>query len=112
MKFKKQSIIKTQRLSLHAFESKDKQNMIDSAQKSLLTEIKYILSQKQNEIEKIIQKFDDNNPAKILQKGFAAIKRNDIQICSAKDLKSNDEVELTFFDGKANAKIVDIKVKP
>ena len=88
------------------------QNAVESVQKSLLTEIKYILSQKQNEIEKIIQKFDDNNPAKILQKGFASIKRNDIQICSAKDLKANDEVELTFCDGKANAKILDIKVKP
>lgn len=88
------------------------QNAIEGVQKSLLTEIKYILSQKQNEIEKIIQKFDDNNPAKILQKGFVSIKRNNIQICSAKDLKSNDEVELTFCDGKANAKILDIKVKP
>jgi RimJ/RimL family protein N-acetyltransferase len=29
MKFKKQSVIKTQRLSLHAFDKKDKQNMID-----------------------------------------------------------------------------------
>jgi len=48
---------------------------------------------------------DTSNPVKILSKGFAVVQKDDKRVKSANDLQPNDQIEVSFVDGKVVAKV-------
>ncbi|MBR2974652.1 MAG: hypothetical protein IKC47_02780, partial [Clostridia bacterium] len=48
---------------------------------------------------------DTSNPVKILSKGFAVVQKDDMRVKSANDLQPNDQIEVSFVDGKVVAKV-------
>ena len=56
-------------------------------------------------------KLDENNPAKILSKGYSVTLKDGRAVSSVKTLASGDKISIVFGDGKANAAIVDTEVK-
>jgi len=43
---------------------------------------------------------DTSNPVKILSKGFAVVQKDDKRVKSANDLQPNDQIEVSFVDGR------------
>ena len=56
-------------------------------------------------------KLDENNPAKILSKGYSVTLKDGRAVSSVKTLASGDKISIVFGDGAANAAIVDTEVK-
>lgn len=54
---------------------------------------------------------DENNPAKILSKGYSVTLKDGRAVSSVKTLASGDKISIVFGDGTANAAIVDTEVK-
>ena len=52
-----------------------------------------------------LQKLSDNNPAKILSKGYAVVEKKGHRVTSSGQLTTGDEVLLKLSDGSANAVI-------
>lgn len=63
--------------------------------------------QKLNNIQEILKRV---NPLSIMQRGFTITKNKDNKILSSiKDVNINEEIEITFHDGLANAKVLNKK---
>lgn len=48
------------------------------------------------------------SPVKVLSRGYSIVKHNGCAVTSSKDLKSGDYVDITFANGTAKAKIVEV----
>ena len=48
---------------------------------------------------------DASNPVKVLSKGFAVVEKGGKRVVSSADLFKNDQIEVTFADGKIVAKV-------
>ena len=59
----------------------------------------------------IITKIDSLSPLKALTRGYAVAEKNGNIVKSISDIKLNDEINITFSDGKAKANIKEISKK-
>lgn len=79
---------------------------IDMKIKKLENIIKMKLKESQKKQIELISKLDALSPLKTLTRGYCLAEENGKIIKSAKNLKTNDIVNLKFYDGKKQAKIV------
>ena len=73
--------------------------------------ISELIKAKSIKLEMIKQAIEKLNPTKILEKGYAKIEKNGKSISGLKDLKADDEIDLYFVDGKAQAKLKKVDIK-
>lgn len=79
---------------------------IDMKIKKLENIIKMKLKESQKKQIELISKLDALSPLKTLTRGYCLAEENGKIIKSAKNLKTNDIVNLKFYDGEKQAKIV------
>lgn len=76
---------------------------------STLSEMQWTCQQladkRRQQVEMSLQKLSDNNPAKILSKGYAVVEKKGHRVTSSGQLTTGDEVLLKLSDGSANAVI-------
>lgn len=65
-----------------------------------------LLDKKANRYLQIISKLETLSPLLTLKRGYTMTKLNDKVITSSKNLKSGDELEIEFNDGKINTKVL------
>ena len=87
------------------------QNKLDGCRQNLILQTKYMLSLKQNQIESVLQRLSDNNPATILKKGFIVAESEGKIANSVKNLQKDQMLKLVFADGTAITKVVETEVK-
>ena len=62
--------------------------------------------QKQNyKIQQLIIQLDDLSPLKVMQRGYTLIKKDNQLIKSQNDVKTDDLIDIQFYDGMRKAQI-------
>ena len=84
----------------------DRYVLLDKITKTLETSIKEKIKDSRIKSAKIIASLDAMSPLKTLTRGYSIAELNGKVITSSKDLKVNDEICLTFHDGKKEARIL------
>ena len=79
---------------------------LDKNIKSLEVSIKNILSKSKAEFAEKVAKLDALSPLKTLTRGYSITEKNGKIIKSKNDLSKDDEIQLKFFDGEKQAKII------
>lgn len=101
--------LKSQSVFFRSF-IQNKSEIIASTKKALLSQFNFVLNCKQNQLINVLQRLDDNSPAKILQKGFSLVLKDDKTVC-ANDVKKGDKLNITFKDGCVSAVVESVEVK-
>ena len=101
--------LKSQSVFFRSF-IQNKSEIIASTKKALLSQFNFVLNCKQNQLINVLQRLDDNCPAKILQKGFSLVLKDDKTVC-ANDVKKGDKLNITFKDGCISAVVESVEVK-
>ena len=65
-----------------------------------------IIKSKEEQYSKNIAKLEILNPLLTLKRGYTVTRVNDKVISSSKDVKSGDELDIEFKDGKINTKVI------
>lgn len=63
------------------------------------------LAELQNRVKTNTEKLEALSPLSILARGYAAIKREDKTVLSAAELKTGDDIEIRFTDGRVTATV-------
>ena len=79
---------------------------VDMKIKQLENAIKIKLKENQNKQIELISKLDALSPLKTLTRGYCLAEKNGKILNSAKNLKTNDTINLKFFDGEKEAQIM------
>ena len=79
---------------------------LDKYVRSLETNIKNKHNEEKARFVEKIAKLDTLSPLKTLSRGYSITEKQGKIVNSKKDLKKDDEVELKFFDGAKQAKII------
>ena len=85
---------------------KDQYIILDSYIKRMDAKIKEIQKHKQTKFIEIVSKLDALSPLKTLTRGYCLTEKQNKIIKSVKQLNSDDEINLRFFDGEKKAKIL------
>ncbi|HHT54951.1 MAG TPA: hypothetical protein GX012_00130, partial [Acholeplasma sp.] len=86
---------------------KDRLNKYTDKHERLYLRLLENKDQKLNSLQEILKRV---NPLSIMQRGFTITKNKDNKILSSiKDVNLDEEIEITFHDGLANAKILNKK---
>ena len=80
--------------------------LLDKNVKSIQNEIMSIYKDKKSKAINTIQKLDALSPLKTLTRGYSITEMNGKVVKSVKELKENDEINISFKDGVTKAKIV------
>lgn len=80
--------------------------ILDKVIKKLEHNIENKLKDERTKMIKKVAKLDALSPLKTLTRGYTVTQYNGKVVNSSKILKTGDEIELTFSDGKNNAKII------
>ncbi len=80
--------------------------ILDKIAKNLEYKIQSKLKDERTKMIKKVAKLDALSPLKTLTRGYTVTEHKGKVINSSKTLKAGDEIELTFSDGKNNAKII------
>ena len=64
---------------------------------------------KNNKYNNLVDKLDVLNPMNTLKRGYTITKIKDKVITNIKDIKVNDEINVTLENGNLNAKVIDVK---
>jgi exonuclease VII large subunit len=83
--------------------------MKDKASKLIMLKDK-VYERKMNKLLLLNNSLSDNNPAKLLMNGYVKVFSEDKVVKSVKQLNVNDEIKISFADGKVLSKITDIEV--
>lgn len=70
-----------------------------------------IFENSKNSLEIVTAKIERTNPIAVLKRGFSRTSKNGKSVRSIHEIVLDDEVDITFFDGNANAKIIKIMEK-
>ena len=93
--------------SLHAFLAKNKGVLIDASEKMNVA-MEMVLLREQQRLEISSTVLDNNNPAKMLKKGFTVVTKNNKRVFSANELKKGDVVSTFFSDGVATSEVLKV----
>ena len=85
---------------------KDKYIILDTYIKRLETKIRNIQKEKQTKYIEIVAKLDTLSPLKTLTRGYCLTEKEGNIIKSVKQLETNDEIKLKFYDGDKKAKVL------
>lgn len=85
---------------------KDKYIILDTYIKRLETKIRNIQKEKQTKYIEIVAKLDTLSPLKTLTRGYCLTEKEGNIIKSVKQLETNDEIKLKFYDGEKKAKVL------
>ena len=85
---------------------KDKYIILDTYIKRLETKIRNIQKEKQTKYVEIVAKLDTLSPLKTLTRGYCLTEKEGNIIKSVKQLETNDEIKLKFYDGDKKAKVL------
>ena len=85
---------------------KDKYVILDTYIKSLETRMRNIQKDKQTRYVEIVAKLDALSPLKTLTRGYCLAEKGEYIIKSAKQLETDDEIKLKFYDGEKKAKVL------
>lgn len=72
----------------------------------LETSSKRVIEKKQHLYLQSLNRLEPLNPLLTLKRGFSIAKKQDQVIAKAKDLKTNDQIQITFQDGEIQAKVL------
>ena len=89
----------------------EKRMLIDNDVKNLCNLIKIKMSNFETLLTKNITKIDGLSPLKIMSRGYLISEKDGRIVKSVKSLNQNDDIQLQYFDGVANATINDVKLK-
>ena len=89
----------------------EKRMLIDNDVKNLCNLIKIKMSNFETLLTKNITKIDGLSPLKIMARGYLISEKDGKIVKSVKSLNQNDDIQLQYFDGVANATINDVKLK-
>ncbi len=78
-------------------------NIISS---NILKEPTNLFIKKQHQFEILLNKVQILNPMSLLDKGYSVVKKDNKTIKDIKDIKINDEINITLSKGKFNAKVI------
>lgn len=79
---------------------------LDKFVRSLEISIKNKHSEQKSKFAEKVAKLDTLSPLKTLSRGYSITEKQGRIVASKKDLKKDDEVEIKFFDGAKQAKII------
>ena len=79
---------------------------IDMKVKSIQNSIINIYKDKKNYAINLIEKLDTLSPLKTLTRGYSIVDFNGKVVKSVKEIKKDDIIQLRFYDGKTNAKLI------
>jgi len=82
-----------------------KHSQLTQAQTQLTTIINKTLTSFQQHLQKNKELLEIQNPKHILGRGFTYIEKDGQVICSKNDIKIDDDISITFKDGKCNATV-------
>ena len=83
---------------------------LDNLKKSyIFIEPSKMFENKNNKYNNLIDKLDVLNPINKLKRGYTITKVKDKVVTSIKDIKVNDEINVTLENGNLNAKVIDVK---
>ena len=83
---------------------------LDNLKKSyIFIEPSKMFENKNNKYNNLIDKLDVLNPMNTLKRGYTITKVKDKVVTSIKDIKVNDEINVTLENGNLNAKVIDVK---
>jgi len=88
----------------------DKRNTIASLQEKLITHIHNKVNNEKSSLSIAAAKLDGCSPLKIMAKGYCAIEKDEKSVKSIQSLAVGDSIGLTLGDGKASAKITDLRI--
>ena len=80
--------------------------LLDKYNKEMETSIKLKWKESESEFAKKVARLDNLSPLKTLMRGYCFTEKDGQIINSSKSLEKNDEVEIKFFDGTKNARIM------
>ena len=86
--------------------SKNKNKLSQLENSPVLRNPKMIIKSKEEQYSKNIAKLEILNPLLTLKRGYTVTRVNDKVISSSKDVKSGDELDIEFKDGKINTKVI------
>ncbi len=76
-------------------------------QKPLLSfKVKSKLNEMTNRLNLLSEKSNSSNPAEVLKKGYTLVTKNKKIVRNSAELKSEDEIENIFWDGKIQSKVL------
>jgi len=75
-------------------------------QQNLLKLLRNTTDGKAHQIELLASELDTLSPLKTLSRGFARVTRQNRGISSASQLKTDDQIDITFSDGEKQAKVI------
>lgn len=89
------------------FRLREQKQSLESSSRILQNTFKNILENRKIQIENLAKRLDMASPLKKLSGGYAYISdENNKKVLSAKNLKSDEEVNIYFSDGKVRAKVL------
>ena len=89
------------------FRLREQKQSLESSSKILQNTFKNILENRKLKLENLTKRLDTASPLKKLSGGYAYISdENNKKVLSAESLKSDDELNIFFSDGKVRAKVL------
>ncbi len=79
------------------------QNRFSSCLVEFLHAVNTFIESKQHKLEVLSSMLNKLNPKEVLKLGYASVKKDNKKVASIKDINLNDEMQLTFVDGKVSA---------
>lgn len=81
------------------------QDLVNQEQRLLVNAINKIYDQKKNQAERAWQALTLISPEKILSRGYAVVKKNDLIVKSTDDVFDGDMLEIDLADGRINVEV-------
>ncbi|OFI49399.1 exodeoxyribonuclease VII large subunit [Floricoccus tropicus] len=81
------------------------QDLVSQEQRLLVNAINKIYDQKKNQAEKAWQALTLISPEKILSRGYAVVKKDDLIVKSTNDVFDGDMLEIDLADGRINVEV-------
>ena len=85
------------------------QNRFNNTLIKFMHAIKTFAEAKQHKFEMLSSMLKKLNPKEVLKLGYASVKKGNEKILSIKNIKPNDNLQLTFIDGEAIVEVLKIK---
>lgn len=103
------NLLKTRILSV--FEQKYSKNShnLELFSNKLNQNIMMILEKNKSLLQNYLTKLDSNNPARLMQNGYFAVKKDGRALNKIGQLVQNDIIQIVGCDGNATAKIIEVK---
>ena len=87
------------------------QDRIQQLKKLLRSQMAVIYDAKVAEVKRLSEALLMLDTSRIVARGYAIVKKGEVVVASAKDLKENDQVSLLMRDGQVELEVKDVKTK-